>query len=121
VGLCRCGIWVVVRLDNVGARVLAVDGLSKDFLGLWWRIVAGVEGGFPTVVAAGAEIVGFGIVADMGVVVGTGVMEFGSVAEMGVVGYGGRVAAEVEALASAPVGGGSRYCTGALQALLAPC
>jgi hypothetical protein len=65
--------------------VLAVDDLPKDFLGPWWRIAMGVEGGFPMVAAPGAEAVGFGIVAEMGVVVGIGVVEFESVAEMGVV------------------------------------
>jgi hypothetical protein len=111
----------VVQLGNVGARVLAVDGLPKDFLGLWWHIAERVEGGFSVVVAAGVEVVGFGIVAGMGVMVGVGVVEFGSVAEMGVVvGYGGGAAAEAEALASTPVGGGSRHCTGVLQALPAP-
>jgi hypothetical protein len=84
--------------------VLAVDDLPKDFLGRWWHIAEEVEGGFPAVVATGAIAVGFGIVAEMGVV-GIGVVEFGNVVEMGVVGWGGGVIAEVEALASAPVGG----------------
>jgi hypothetical protein len=40
-GLRSRGIWVVVQLSNVGARVLAVDGLTKGFLGLWWRAYCG--------------------------------------------------------------------------------
>jgi hypothetical protein len=40
VGLRRHGIWVVVQLGNVGARVPVLDGLPKGVLGLWWRIVA---------------------------------------------------------------------------------
>jgi hypothetical protein len=72
-----------MRLSNVGARVLAVDGLLKVFLGLCWHIVAGVEGGFPAVVVASVEVVEFGNVVEMGVVLGIEVVEFGSVAEMG--------------------------------------
>jgi hypothetical protein len=45
--------------------------------------VAGVEGGFPVVVVASVEVVEFGNVVEMGVVLGIEVMEFGSVAEMG--------------------------------------
>jgi hypothetical protein len=79
---------------------------------------SGVRGGFPVVVAASAVAMGFGIVAGMGVVVDIGVVEFENVAEMVVVvGCGGGAAAIVEALASVPIGGGSRHCTGVLQAL----
>jgi hypothetical protein len=86
VGLRSRGIWVVVQLSNVGARVLAVDGLTKGFLGLWWRTAAGVEGGFSTMAVTDVEAVEFGNVAKIGAVVGIVVVEFGYVAEMGVLG-----------------------------------
>jgi hypothetical protein len=57
------------------------------------------------VAAAGAIVVGFGIVAGMGVV-GIGVVEFENAAEMGV-GCGVCAAAKAEALASSPIGRGS--------------
>jgi hypothetical protein len=65
-------------------------------------------GGFLVVAAAGAEVVGFGIVVGMGVVVGIRVVETISVAEMGVmVGYSGGASTETKAIASALVGRGS--------------
>jgi hypothetical protein len=67
-------ILAVVQLGSVGGRVLVVDDLPNDFLGLWGRIAAGVEGGHPSVAATGPAAVGLGIVA--GVVVGIGVVGF---------------------------------------------
>jgi hypothetical protein len=67
-------ILAVVQLGSVGGRVLVVDDLPNDFLGLWGRIAAGVEGGHPSVAATSPAAVGLGIVA--GVVVGIGVVGF---------------------------------------------
>jgi hypothetical protein len=74
-------ILAVVRLGSVGGRVLDVDDLPNDFLGLWGRIAAGVEGGHPSVAATGPAAVGLGIVLGLGVVVGIGVVGFKNVAD----------------------------------------
>jgi hypothetical protein len=83
VGLHHRGIWVVVWLGSARASVLATDDLPKYFLGWWWRIASGIGGGFPAVAVAGAMVVGFRILVEMGLVVGIGFVEFGNVAKVG--------------------------------------
>jgi hypothetical protein len=76
--------------------------LPMDFLGRWCHIAVEVVDGFHTLM-----------------VVGIGGVVFECVADMGVVGwcYFGDASVRTEALASAPIGEGSRWCTGAPRVL----
>jgi hypothetical protein len=83
-----------VRLCIAEARVLIACDLPMGFLGRWCCIMAEAVDGFHTLVVVGIEGVIFGCMAE-------------------VMGYGffGDVAAQMEALASAPIGEGSQWCT----------
>jgi hypothetical protein len=87
-----------MQLDSAKAKVLVVGGLLIGFLGRWWHIVAELEDELHILAAVAIEVVVFGYVAEVGWVVG--VVFDGAVARM-------------EALASAPIGKGSRWCIGA--------
>jgi hypothetical protein len=82
--------------------VLATGDLPMVFLCQWWRIVVEAEDAFHVMAVAGIEVVGFG-----------------NVAEMGVVGYScfGDAVAGTMALVSALIGEGCRCCTEALRVL----
>jgi hypothetical protein len=91
----------MVRLGTAAARVQATGDLLVGFLGLWCRVVTELIGGFHKLVV--------GAIADVG---------FKYAAEVDWHCIGG-VAVRTEALAYIPAGKGSRWCTGAPQALLA--
>jgi hypothetical protein len=83
--------------------VLAVCGLPMGLLGWWWHIMVEAEDEFHILAVVGIEDV-----------------VFACVAKVAVVGWGcfGDAAAQAEALASAPVGEGSRRYTRASRVLL---
>jgi hypothetical protein len=89
---------VVVRLDSLEARVLVAGGLPIGFLGLWCHIVAEAVGGCHKLVVGGIGDARFGYVVEVGV-------DWR---------YFGGAATQTEVVASVPIDGGSRLCTGAL-------
>jgi hypothetical protein len=94
-------------LDTAKAGVLVVDGLPMGFLDLWCRIVVEAGGAFHRLMVGDIEGVRFACGVEV-------------VAAGGEDCFGG-ASARMEALASVPVGEGSRLCTGALLVLLFLC
>jgi hypothetical protein len=92
---------VVVPLGIAEARVLATSDMPMGFLDWLWRIVAEAVGGFHTLVVVGTEGLIFGSVVVVKV-------------EVDGWGYFRNAGSRTEALAYAPIGGGSQWCTGAM-------
>jgi hypothetical protein len=88
---------VLVLLSFAEANMLVVGCLSVGFLNPWCHIVAEDVGGFHRLVVGDIGGAGFAFAVEVVVAVGGG--------------WVGGTVAQMEALASVPIGEGSRQCT----------